>query len=861
MTDCATTPFPFQQPDLEFSRLVDGAGQTLDRFAVWRDRHPAQIAAHLDRDAAPPRPLPPAPRGGPPRRRRATRRDHLAREITYFGIYNLAEVPTPELVRRVLDEASPGLPRLPDRLARAYRSGGVPAVMDVVHADFPTLRAVPETAWLAGRLAHLQAVLPERVLREGGMGKVVRTVAGVLAVGAYDTAGAPRPEQIDHLRRTIVGGYALGAAYAIVDDAFHDAPPGSLPPGERERCHRMLLRGLREGVPPRPPEIPDHPLAEELAELHRRTLADRPFGSHRHLYRAAASMYLAQDLDAADRSGHQGPADLADRYPHMFVKAAMSRCIANIIGRRALPPGFYRRCLNTIFLSQLRDDLKDRREDLAAGRATVFTLPWRAPSANPLYDMFAYEAYVTAEVYAGAPVVADTLSYFGAKSLAPHLAAAPEEAAATLRAYEATREIRAFFGAAAGALRGRRARYRVMPLDKQIKQRVVDVSRRAPRTGLDIRVYLTDKTPYIDRVIRAHAPSASGAGKDVLAEIIGYTLHAPGKRIRAGLTLMLADSLRVAHRDLEPLLAAGEMFHTASLIFDDLPAQDDATLRRGRPTAHTVYDEGAVQLAGISLISRAFALISTLSGAFPATRVTEVTAYTGRVLGSERLCRGQHLDLLSDRRPAAAPPVPVPEILAMYRLKTSTTIESALLPLMLLLDRPAPPPAAMSRYADAAGIVFQLRDDLLDATSDAHVLGKQTSQDVRKSNVVRDHGVAEARRLLGALRSFEDRPPRDVMRKLQSYVVGLRTRELAGLVASGAVQTVGRHERLFELVAGGALAALVVPLLAGPIAKQDKETVRNVASALLTWSLTLLLPIGRDVANHFRASVWCAGGL
>ena len=61
----------------------------------------------------------------------------------------------------------------------------------------------------------------------------------------------------------------------------------------------------------------------------------------------------------------------------------------------------------------------------------------------------------------------------------------------------------------------------------------------------------------------------------------------------------------------------------------------------------------------------------------------------------------------------------------------------------------------------------------------------------------------EARRLLGALRSFEDRPPRDVMRKLQSYVVGLRTRELAGLVASGAVQTVGRHERLFELVAEG----------------------------------------------------------
>jgi CRISPR-associated endonuclease/helicase Cas3 len=61
----------------------------------------------------------------------------------------------------------------------------------------------------------------------------------------------------------------------------------------------------------------------------------------------------------------------------------------------------------------------------------------------------------------------------------------------------------------------------------------------------------------------------------------------------------------------------------------------------------------------------------------------------------------------------------------------------------------------------------------------------------------------EARRLLGVLRAIQDRPPRDVMRKLQSYVVGLRTREVAGLIASGAAQTLGKHERLFELVAEG----------------------------------------------------------
>jgi CRISPR-associated endonuclease/helicase Cas3 len=84
----------------------------------------------------------------------------------------------------------------------------------------------------------------------------------------------------------------------------------------------------------------------------------------------------------------------------------------------------------------------------------------------------------------------------------------------------------------------------------------------------------------------------------------------------------------------------------------------------------------------------------------------------------------------------------------------------------------------------------------------------------------------EARRLLGVLRSFEDRPPRDVMRKLQSYVVGLRTRELAGLVASGAVQPVGRHERLFELVAGDLYREDVGLLFEDP-------TTRTAASNIL----------------------------
>jgi geranylgeranyl pyrophosphate synthase len=183
------------------------------------------------------------------------------------------------------------------------------------------------------------------------------------------------------------------------------------------------------------------------------------------------------------------------------------------------------------------------------------------------------------------------------------------------------------------------------------------------------------------------------------------------------------------------------------LIFDDLPAQDDATVRRGRPAAHLVYDEGSVQIAALSMISSGFGLLAQLDRQYPAHKVTEVIAYVGTVLGPERLCRGQNMDL---RMGSADGPAPVGEILEMYDLKTSTAIEASLVPLMMVLDRPPAEVALVKQYAYHAGIVFQIRDDILDATSSTEILGKDADNDVGKVNIVRILGLAEATRLMNA---------------------------------------------------------------------------------------------------------------
>jgi geranylgeranyl pyrophosphate synthase len=124
-------------------------------------------------------------------------------------------------------------------------------------------------------------------------------------------------------------------------------------------------------------------------------------------------------------------------------------------------------------------------------------------------------------------------------------------------------------------------------------------------------------------------------------------------------------------------VAAGELFHTASLMFDDL-AQDNAKVGEA-PTAHTVFGR-RVQLAAVSMISSGFGLLAQLDRLYPAHKVTEVIAYIGTVLGPKGLCRGQDLDLHLAK---GSVPITGEDILEMYDLKTSSSLEAALVPLMM----------------------------------------------------------------------------------------------------------------------------------------------------------------------------------
>jgi len=134
--------------------------------------------------------------------------------------------------------------------------------------------------------------------------------------------------------------------------------------------------------------------------------------------------------------------------------------------------------------------------------------------------------------------------------------------------------------------------------------------------GSDFPAYLDDLRRLIDDGLTRALPD--GVAPAVIVEAMRYPLAGGGKRLRPCLTLAVADALaprgplepeHARHLAL-PFACAVELVHTYSLVHDDLPAMDDDTLRRGRPTTHVIYGDGLAVLAGDGLLTEAFALAS-----------------------------------------------------------------------------------------------------------------------------------------------------------------------------------------------------------------------------------------------------------
>jgi geranylgeranyl diphosphate synthase type II len=226
-----------------------------------------------------------------------------------------------------------------------------------------------------------------------------------------------------------------------------------------------------------------------------------------------------------------------------------------------------------------------------------------------------------------------------------------------------------------------------------------------------------------------------------LAGALRDTLQHPGSMVRAELAFRVAGSFALSQERSENLAIAIEYFHTASLLFDDLPAMDDASLRRGNPCAHHVYGEGAAILAALALINRAYSLIWKAVAGLPAEVQAAALTYLERHLGVCGLLNGQSQDLHYAR---LSPQRQEPQSIAMG--KTVSLIRLALVLPAIVGQADSTEIRLLDRLAIFWGLSYQTLDDLKDVLSSDDIPGKTTARDafLDRPNLALTVGIPES---------------------------------------------------------------------------------------------------------------------
>jgi len=226
-----------------------------------------------------------------------------------------------------------------------------------------------------------------------------------------------------------------------------------------------------------------------------------------------------------------------------------------------------------------------------------------------------------------------------------------------------------------------------------------------------------------------------------LHQTIAYSLLAPGKRIRPILLLATARHFGASEEAALDPACAVEMVHTASLVLDDLPCMDDATLRRGRPATHIACGESASIIAAVALINEATRLVAT--GRLAAPERCAVLAVLTGAIGADGLVAGQIRDLdgaLEGCSVAAAERTSWEKTAALF-------VAAAEIGARIARASEADV-QAVRRFASHLGMAFQLMDDLIDATATSDQAAKDVGQDAGKPTVVTLVGERRARRSL-----------------------------------------------------------------------------------------------------------------
>lgn len=585
--------------------------------------------------------------------------------------------------------------------------------------------------WLMNKLKTVSSNLPKEMDAEQAKRKLIKIIAGVIMQEIEEMKGDISPEErTQKLDKAIRLGYSYGLTYPFIDDLL-DAKILST---EEEKLYSELIRTtLVTGAVPELTEwVGENEdliryIHSELRDAFEYIKDHQRQETRQHFFEQSYVFFNSQEVDRVKDLSNANYTN-EELYIPIILKSASSRLIVRSVIGASEDKEFDNRTFFYGIYNQLADDFADMFDDMKDGAVTPYTYylkyhDKRKDLINP------FELYWT---------VISNLIHNVYDSDAKTREVILDRAINGLKRFkervgnEKYKEVMHLF--ASGNPKFNRLLQDMVRkaddvdfFDKLLRDHMITTLKNERKEQEDFSNTIKTVRNQINNILNIPKTENLSFVYDPIIDAANYILEGDGKRLRPIVSWFMGVNVYgLKSSAIEPLLKSLEYMHTASLIIDDLPSQDNASTRRGRPTLHEVYNVAISELTGLYLTQKAISEQTALDQ-FDSKTVLKLIQYSAQVTAD--MCRGQAMDLDSRGKHMT-----LEQLNMMCFYKTGLGFEASLLMPAFLANAKDSEMEALKKFARHAGIAFQIKDDLLDVEGDPTLLGKLTGKDAENNN-------------------------------------------------------------------------------------------------------------------------------
>ncbi|CAF3455107.1 unnamed protein product [Rotaria sp. Silwood1] len=586
---------------------------------------------------------------------------------------------------------------------------------------------IDEWTWLLEKWKIALETLPISLTNQGAFGRLVRTTIGVGISRLFSFTINNEQDELDKkVFQALQMGFYYGIAYALVDglqdNQNHQQKQFDVDKWLEKAEHILCGDQLNTS------SLPQLPITPLLLETFHSLVQLTSINSiTEQTFTDLALLLRSQRLDKKDLE-YSNYTDI-DLFLGPLLKSHFTYTATAFMGGANIIDN-HERLWITPFLGQLTDDCRDFNEDSQAKSITPVTyyVQHNGTSFNPFFVFL----FVCEDLYVESNRQKNTGSFLGRRIMRTLRSLGDDfKQFLTIFTEKSYPKLYKYFLSLENLFS------RIGDPEKAVFRYINMFAKSYSLNHRKLETFAYDCLPLVEKQL-----SIETDDNNFLVHGMNYSLKAGGKRLRPLLLLMVAQLYNIDIKRILPLARALEYLHTSSLIFDDLPAQDNAPLRRGQPTLHMTIDddhndippsltEGRAQLAAVDLIAYAIqsVTIDLRKENFSYESINQVTAEIAQSMSE--LCYGQFLDLQCSRTKKS---LTIDELDRIAYLKTGKAIEIALICPVILATQEQ----SLDHFRELSrlmGILFQMKDDLLDVEGDTSELGKKINIDEQNKTV------------------------------------------------------------------------------------------------------------------------------